>query len=243
MTSDVKKHEEIKALQDRLSLIQHAYARQGRKAMIVLEGWDAAGKGGLIRRLAWGLDPRPLKVWRISAPSSDEKGAHWLRRFWTKVPGAGEIAVFDRSWYGRVLVERVEGYATESEWKRAYDEINNWEASLADEGYQLVKLFLDITPEEQLERFRDRYKDPLKRWKLTMDDLRNRGRWAEYDAAYSDMLARTSTAQAPWHRIDANSKHKARIKGMTHIAECLGKNVDVGEPPVQPEIAAFFEPG
>ena len=125
-----QKHAEIQVLQDRLLKIQHAYNRDGRKAMIVLEGWDAAGKGGLIRRLSARLDPRTLKVWRIGPPAASEEGAHWLRRFWVKVPAGGEIGVFDRSWYGRVLVERVEGFATKDEWQRAYEEINDWERSL-----------------------------------------------------------------------------------------------------------------
>lgn len=235
-----KQQDEIEHWQKRLLKVQHAYARDGRKAMVVLEGWDAAGKGGLIRRIAAGLDPRPLKVWRIGAPGKEELGAHWLRRFWVKVPGAGEIAIFDRSWYGRVLVERVEGFAKPHEWERAYAEINDWEASLAAEGYRIVKLFLDVTPEEQLDRFRDRYNEPSKRWKLTEDDLRNRERWAEYEAAYADMMARTGTDHASWVHIDFNSKHKGRIHGFKTIEAALAKGVDLAWPDVSPAIHDFF---
>ncbi|MBV6633259.1 MAG: AMP phosphotransferase [Alphaproteobacteria bacterium] len=232
--------EEIKRLQRHLLQIQHAYTRDGRKAMIVLEGWDAAGKGGLIRRFAAGLDPRPLKVWRIGPPAETEEGAHWLRRFWVKVPAGGEIAVFDRSWYGRVLVERIEGFASEDEWRRAYDEINHWEQSLCGEGYRLVKLFLDITPEEQLNRFRDRYDNPAKRWKITEDDLRNRARWDDYAAAYEEMIERTSSDFAPWHRLKTDSKHEARVRGLTAIADHLSDGVDLAWPDVSPSIHKFF---
>lgn len=240
MSRKEEKAAEIRVLQDRLLRIQNAYGRDGRKAMIVFEGWDAAGKGGLIRRLSARLDPRPLKVWPIGPPAETEEGAHWLRRFWVKVPAGGEIAVFDRSWYGRVLVERVEGFATKDEWQRAYDEINDWELSLTKEGYRLIKLFLDISPDEQLERFQARYDNPAKRWKLTDDDLRNRARWDDYALAYDDMLERTDKPTARWHRIKTDSKHTARIKGLSAIAETLSEGVDLAWPDVSDDIHAFF---
>ncbi|MEM6902902.1 MAG: AMP phosphotransferase [Pseudomonadota bacterium] len=232
--------QEIKQLQRHLLKIQQAYSRDSLKAMIVLEGWDAAGKGGLIRRIAAGLDPRPLKVWRIGPPADSEAGAHWLRRFWVKVPAGGEIAIFDRSWYGRVLVERLEGFATEEQWRRAYNEINGWEHSLHGEGYRLVKLFLDISPEEQLKRFRDRYDNPAKRWKITEEDLRNRARWDAYEAAYDEMIERTSTDFAPWYRIKTDSKHEARVQGLNLIADHLAADVDLGWPDVAPKVHDFF---
>ena len=241
MPTKEEKNAEIRILQDHLLKIQHAYIRDGRKAMIVLEGWDAAGKGGLIRRLAARLDPRSLKVWRIGPPAETEQGAHWLRRFWVKVPAGGEIAVFDRSWYGRVLVERIEGFATKDEWRRAYEEINDWEHSLTQEGYRIIKLFLDISPEEQLERFKARYEEPAKRWKLTEDDLRNRARWDDYAEAYDEMIDRTDKPNARWHRIKTDSKHKARIQGLTAIADTLSPGVDLAWPDVSPDIHAFFK--
>jgi AMP-polyphosphate phosphotransferase len=227
--------------QHQLSLLQHAYARQGRSAVVVLEGWDAAGKGGAIRRIAWALDPRTLRVWSIGAPSVEEQREHWMQRFWRRVPRGGEIAVFDRSWYGRVLVERVEGFAEESVWRRAYDEINQFEQVLVDEGIRLVKLFLDIKPETQLERFRDRYEDPAKRWKITEEDLRNRARWDNYVVAYRDMRKLCSPPCAPWVTIQADDKQKARIGVLDAILETVGHDVDVEPPEVPALVKAFFD--
>ncbi|MEQ8394470.1 polyphosphate kinase [Thalassobaculum sp.] len=227
--------------QHQLSLLQHAYARQGRSAVIVLEGWDAAGKGGVIRRIAWALDPRTLRVWSIGAPSVEEQREHWIQRFWRRVPRGGEIAVFDRSWYGRVLVERVEGFAEEAAWRRAYDEINQFEQMLVDEGIRLVKVFLDIKPETQLERFRARYEDPAKRWKITEEDLRNRARWDDYVVAYHDMRELCSPPRAPWTRIAADDKQEARIATFDAILEAVGHDVDVAPPEVPALVKAFFD--
>jgi polyphosphate kinase 2 (PPK2 family) len=232
--------ERLAKLQVRFRLLQRAYAREKHRAVVVLEGWDASGKGGLVRRIAWCLDPRFLRVHPIGPPDSHERQRHWLHRFWEKVPKTGEIAMFDRSWYGRVLVERVEGFASEGEWRRAYDEINQFEHGLCEESYRVVKLFLDITPETQLERFRARYETPDKRWKITEDDLRNRARWDDYAAAYDEMIERTSHKAAPWHRIDANSKKRARIEAFEILLEDLGKGIDVGEPDVSPLVEGFF---
>jgi len=184
----------------------------GPPVCAVFEGWDASGKGGAIKRLVAQLDPRHVRVVQFAAPTYDEKRHHFLWRFWPSLPGWGGMAIFDRSWYGRVLVERVEGYATEEQWQRAYDEINNFEGGLAAEGMILIKFWLHISSEEQLKRFRKRERDPLKGWKLTDDDWRNRGRWDEYAKAVEDMVARTSVEpHAPWHLVPAESKRYARL--------------------------------
>ena len=183
----------------------------GPPVCVVFEGWDASGKGGAIKRLVAQLDPRHVRVVQFAAPTHDETRHHFLWRFWPSLPGWGGMAVFDRSWYGRVLVERVEGYAAREQWQRAYDEIRGFERTLADEGMVLIKFWLHISPEEQLKRFEKREKDPLKSWKLTDDDWRNRGRWDEYKQAVEDMVARTSLEpHAPWHLIPAESKRYAR---------------------------------
>lgn len=232
---------ELKERERRLVLLQRAYARQGRSAVVVLEGWDAAGKGGVIRRIAWATDPRGLRVWSIGAPSGDERREHWLQRFWRRVPRSGEIAVFDRSWYGRVLVERVEELTDEPAWRRGYDEINRFERMLVDENIRLVKLFLDISMETQFERFRARYENPAKRWKLTEEDLRNRARWDSYVEAYRDMREHCSPPEAPWITIDANHKRTARIAAFDAILDAAGRGVDVEPPEAPPLVAAFFE--
>jgi AMP-polyphosphate phosphotransferase len=184
----------------------------GPPVCVVFEGWDASGKGGAIKRLVAQLDPRHVRVVQFAAPTHDETRHHFLWRFWPSLPGWGGMAVFDRSWYGRVLVERVEGYAAREQWQCAYDEIRGFERTLADEGMVLIKFWLHISPEEQLKRFEKREKDPLKSWKLTDDDWRNRGRWDEYKQAVEDMVARTSLEpHAPWHPIPAESKRYARV--------------------------------
>jgi polyphosphate kinase 2 (PPK2 family) len=185
----------------------------GPPVCVLFEGWDASGKGGAIKRLVNQTDPRHVRVVQFAAPTADEKRHHFLGRFWPVLPGWGGMAVFDRSWYGRVLVERVEGYATREQWLRAYDEINSFERTLADEGMILIKLWLHISPEEQLKRFERRRKQPLKAWKLTEEDWRNREKRSEYEQAVEDMLARTDhRPHAPWHAIEADSKRYARVK-------------------------------
>lgn len=227
--------------QHRLVMLQRAYSRQGRSAAVVLEGWDAAGKGGVIRRIAWALDPRTLRVWSIGPPSAEERREHWMQRFWRRVPARGTIAVFDRSWYGRVLVERVEGLTAEADWRRAYDEINQFERTLVDEDVRLVKLFLDITRETQLRRFQDRYDDPAKRWKITEDDIRNRVRWDDYVEAYGDMRARCSPPEAPWTAIEADDERHCRIAAFDAIIDGIGRDIDVEPPEPPPLVRAFFE--
>lgn len=192
----------------------------GPPVCVLFEGEDASGKGGAIRRLVANLDPRHVRVVEFAAPSHDEKRHHFLWRFWPALPGWGGMAVFDRSWYGRVLVERVEELATREQWLRAYDEINAFERTLADEGTILIKFWLHISGDEQLKRFKRREKDPLKEWKLTEDDWRNREKRDEYKQAVEDMVARTSIEpHARWHLIPAESKRYARVTVIETVIE------------------------
>jgi AMP-polyphosphate phosphotransferase len=192
----------------------------GPPVCVIFEGADASGKGGAIRRLVAELDPRHVRVVQFAAPTHDEKRHHFLWRFWPSLPGWGGMAVFDRSWYGRVLVERVEGFATREQWRRAYDEINGFERTLADEGMILIKFWMHISSEEQLKRFKRREKDPLKTWKLTDEDWRNREKRADYDEAVEDMVARTSVEpHARWHLIPADSKRYARVAVLDTVIE------------------------
>ncbi len=196
-------------------------ARLGPPVCVVFEGWDASGKGGAIRRLVGGLDPRHVRVAQFGAPTYDEKRHHYLWRFWPALPGWGGMAVLDRSWYGRVLVERVEGLATAEQWQRAYGEIVEFERALAAEGMILVKFWLHISDEEQLRRFERRRADPLKRWKLTDEDWRNRHRRTEYEAAVEDMVERTDHAAARWILVEADSKRWARVRVLERTCEAI----------------------
>ncbi len=223
-------------LQEILQRIQQAYLGTHERAVIVLEGWDTAGKGGVVRRLGWALDPRSFKVHTIAAPEEREKSLHYLQRFWERLPRHGQIVAFDRSWYGRVLVERVEGFAARAEWRRAYDEINEFERMLLADGVRLVKLFLHITPDEQLRRFRSRLVNPLKRWKLSYEDFRNRGRWKDYESAIEDMMEKTSARRAPWYLIPANDKPYSRVAALRIIANRLSKGVSLEPRPLDPKI-------
>jgi AMP-polyphosphate phosphotransferase len=184
----------------------------GPPLCVLLEGWDASGKGGAIKRLVAPLDPRHVRVKQFAAPAPEEKRHHWQRRFWPALPGWGGMAVLDRSWYGRVLVERVEHLASDEAWQRAYEEIRDFEHTLAAEGMVLVKLWLHISGEEQLRRFKAREKDPLKTWKLTNEDWRNREKRPQYQQAVEDMVRETSTGFAPWTLVEAESKRYARVK-------------------------------
>lgn len=231
----------LAALQHQLELIQAAYINQGRTAIIALEGWDAAGKGGLITRMVGPLDHRYTKVWSISAPTKQEAEHHYLWRFWQRLPGAREIAVFDRTWYGRVLIERIDGFAASDVWARAYDEINAFEALLAADGMRIVKLFLHITQEEQDKRLEERLETPWKRWKTGVDDYHNRSRRAAYWDAYHDMFDKTSTKVAPWTVIASNDKKTSRINGLLKVIDILGKDVDLTYPPVDPELRKIAE--
>ena len=184
----------------------------GPPVTIVFEGWDASGKGGAIKRLVTPLDPRHVRVVSFAAPTYDEKRHHFLSRFWSVLPGWGGMAVMDRSWYGRILVERVEGFAEEEQWRRAYDEIKSFERTLTDEGMLIIKFWMHITHEEQLKRFQRRAKDPLKGWKLTDEDWRNREKRPDYEAAVLEMIERTDTSFAPWTVVEGDSKRYARVK-------------------------------
>ncbi len=226
----------LTSLQGVLQLIQQAYLGTGDRALIALEGLDTAGKGGLVRRLGWALDPRSFKVHQISAPDEHERAQHYLQRFWHRLPSRKQITVFDRSWYGRVLVERVEGFATKKEWRRAYREIDEFELMLIDSGVRLVKLFLHITQDEQERRFRDRLFNPVKRWKLSYEDFRNRARWSDYETAIEDMMEETSTEHAPWYLIPANNKPYGRIAALRIIADRLGKDVPLEPRPIDPRL-------
>jgi AMP-polyphosphate phosphotransferase len=222
--------------QETLQRIQQAYLGTHERAVIVLEGWDTAGKGGVVRRLGWALDPRSFKVHTIAAPEEREKSLHYLQRFWERLPRHGQIVAFDRSWYGRVLVERVEGFAAVAEWRRAYEEINEFERMLIADGARLVKLFLHITPDEQMRRFRNRLANPLKRWKLSYEDFRNRGRWKEYETAIEDMMEKTSPRRAPWHLIPANDKPYGRLAALKIIVDRLSKDLSLEPRPLDPKI-------
>jgi AMP-polyphosphate phosphotransferase len=205
----------------------------GPPVCVLFEGWDASGKGGCIKRLVQPIDPRHVRVVQFAAPTPDEKRHHFLWRFWPALPGWGGMAVFDRSWYGRVLVERVEGFATREQWLRAYEEINDFERSLTAEGMILIKLWLHTSADEQLKRFESRAKEPLKSWKLTEEDWRNRERRPPYTEAIEDMLARCDTAEAPWHLIAAESKRFARVKVIETVIERIedGMRAAGREPP------------
>ncbi len=222
--------EEKKAYEDALEKLQEAVFREQirlhlskQRVVFVIEGWDAAGKGGAIKRLTYKMDPRGYKDWSVAAPKDAEARHHYLWRFWQKMPDQGEVAIFDRSWYGRVLVERIEGFATGAQWKRAYDEINAFEKMLTDDGVLVVKFFLHISKDEQLERFRDREQDVQKNYKIGPDDWRNRKRWKEYEVAYQEMFDRTHRPDAPWIIVPANDKKAARQKLLKEALRLMKK--------------------
>ncbi|MCX5770823.1 MAG: polyphosphate:AMP phosphotransferase [Candidatus Hydrogenedentes bacterium] len=208
---------QLEKLQDKLLQAEHLLYPPRVPVVIVYEGWDASGKGGNIKRLVASLDHRGFEVIPVGAPAGDEKAHHYLWRFWKSLPKGGHITIFDRSWYGRVLVERVEGFATEAEWARAYNEINEFERELTDYGIVLVKFWIHISKEEQLRRFQLRQQTPWKTWKITEEDWRNREKWDAYYAAVSDMLAKTSPKNAPWTIIEGNNKFHARIKAIKTV--------------------------
>jgi len=222
--------------QKRLEKIQVAHIVHQRRSVVMLEGWDAAGKGGIIKRMTALLDPRYFQVWPIGAPTPDELGRHFLWRFWTKLPADGHIAIYDRSWYGRVLVERVEGFCSKKEWKRAYDEINEFEAQQVDSGTAIVKLFVHITQMEQDRQLAQRLDDPFKHWKTGTEDYRNRGKRGDYLTAIEDMFEHTDTRRAPWKVIDGNDRKSARIAALTYIADMLEKHVPMDMPDADPAV-------
>jgi polyphosphate:AMP phosphotransferase len=217
---------ELEREQGRLAVLCRRKAFRRRALVLAFEGNDAAGKGGAIRRVTAALDARQLETIAIAAPTEEERAQPYLWRFWRSVPAQGRVAIFDRSWYGRVLVERVEGFAAEADWTRAYAEINQFEAQLARAGTVVVKFWLAITPEEQLRRFRAREKTRFKRFKITPDDWRNRKRWPDYERAVRDLVDRTSTPSAPWTLVEANDKHWARVKVLRTICDRLEAALD-----------------
>lgn len=216
---------ELKYYQQRMREIEHAIFLKRIPVVIAYEGWDAAGKGGNIRRLVRGLDPRGYEVIPIAAPTGEEKGHQFLWRFWKQFPKAGHIAIFDRTWYGRVLVERVEGFCSESDWRRAYSEINEMERQWTNFGTVLIKFWLQISKEEQLRRFEERQADPQKQWKITEEDWRNREKWDDYRNAVDDMLLQTSTIHSPWEIIESDSKLYARIKVLKTITKMVERQL------------------
>ena len=204
---------------------QIAEHRLGPPLCVVFEGWDASGKGGAIKRLVAPMDPRHVRVAQFAAPTHDEKRHHFLWRFWPVLPGWGGFAVLDRSWYGRVLVERVEGFATEEQWSRAYEEITQFERTLNAEGMILVKFWMHVSEEEQLARFESRAHDPLRSWKLTDEDWRNRAKRPDYEAAVEDMLERTDRPWGPWHVVPGDQKRLARVTVVETVCEAVEKEL------------------
>ena len=215
----------LKEYQQRLREIEHEVYLKRLPVILVYEGWDAAGKGGNIRRLVRGMDPRGYEVIPVAAPNDIEKAHHYLWRFWMKIPKAGHIAIFDRSWYGRVMVERIEGFCTGEEWKRAYREINEMEQDLVNFGTVLIKFWIQIDNEEQLQRFEARQNTPHKAWKITDEDWRNREKWDQYKTAVDEMLYRTSTSYAPWTIVESNSKWYARTKALRTVIDEVEKHL------------------
>ncbi len=215
----------LKELQARLNLLYRRAKEQNISTVLVFQGWDAAGKGGAIRRLTAAMDARDYQVISIAAPTDEELAHHYLWRFWRHLPRSGRVTVFDRSWYGRVLVERVEGFATEAEWRRAYAEINDFEHQLIEDGSVLLKFWLHVTPEEQARRFESREETPHKQWKLTEEDWRNRERWHDYELAVHEMVERCSTNIAPWTLVEGDDKRFARVRVIETVCDALEKRL------------------
>jgi len=216
---------ELKRLQKKLAVLHNQIYRKRIPVVICYEGWDAAGKGGNIRRLAYPLDPRGFDVIPISSPTPGELARHYLWRFWTRLPRSGHVAIFDRTWYGRVMVERIEGFCSQDDWKRAYGEINEFEKELTDFGAVVLKFWIHIDPDTQLERFEARQNTPEKQWKITEEDWRNREKWPAYEQAVEEMLLKTSTEYAPWHIIESVDKKYARIRTLQIVTDALERAV------------------
>ena len=221
--TDEEYKKSLKKLQNKLSQLHNVVYRKKIPVVICYEGWDAAGKGGNIRRIAYPLDPRGFDVKPIASPEPHELARQYLWRFWTRLPRTGHITIFDRTWYGRVMVERLEGFCTENDWKRAYNEINEFERQLTDWGAVVLKFWIHIDPETQLARFTDRQNTPEKQWKITDEDWRNREKWDQYETAVDEMLQKTSTENAPWYIIESNDKKYARIKTLKILVKALEK--------------------
>lgn len=218
---DAQYKEELDQLQSKLRLLHYRLYRMKIPVVIAYEGWDAAGKGGNIKRITGALDPRGFEVHPIASPEPHEKARHYLWRFWTKLPKTGHIAIFDRTWYGRVMVERLEGFCSTNDWQRAYNEINEFEKELSEWGAVIIKFWVHIDKDTQLARFEERKNTPEKQWKITEEDWRNREKWDEYESAVNEMIEKTSTAYAPWHILESVDKKYARIKALKIVIEAL----------------------
>ncbi|NLX59334.1 MAG: phosphate--AMP phosphotransferase [Phycisphaerae bacterium] len=216
---------QLKKLQKRLFELEHHLYVAQIPAVIVYQGWDAAGKGGNIKRLTAGLDPRGYEVVPTGPPTREELAHHFLWRFWANVPRSGHITIFDRSWYERLMVERVEGFCTEDQWRRAFREINEFERQVIEHGTVIVKFWVHIDRQEQLRRFKARERTPWKRWKIGEEDWRNRGKWRHYEVAVAEMLEKTSTRDAPWTILESNCKLYARIKALRTVSEALSRAI------------------
>ncbi|MBQ9274465.1 MAG: polyphosphate:AMP phosphotransferase [Succinivibrio sp.] len=223
--SEEKYREKLDKLQGQLSSLHNEIYRRKRPVIIAYEGWDAAGKGGNIKRITAALDPRGYEVHPIASPEPHEKARHYLWRFWNRLPKDGHVAIFDRTWYGRVMVERLEGFCSENDWQRAYNEINEFERELYDWGAVIIKFWVQIDKDTQLARFTERQNTPEKQWKITDEDWRNRDKWDLYEVAVDEMIEKTSTDYAPWHILESNDKHYARVKALSIVIEEIEKRL------------------
>ena len=223
--NDEEYKKELKQLQIELGKLHNKLYRKRIPVIITYEGWDAAGKGGNIKRITEALDPRGYQEQPIASPEPHEKARHYLWRFWTRLPKSGHIAIFDRTWYGRVMVERLEGFCSENDWQRAYNEINEFEKELKDWGAVIIKFWVQIDKDTQLARFQERQNNPEKQWKITDEDWRNREKWDEYEVAVNEMLQKTNTEYAPWHILESVDKKYARIKALKIVIEEIKKYV------------------
>ena len=221
-----KYKQQLGPAQVRLRELEFEIFRKRVPVLCLFEGWDAAGKGGTIKRVTEALDPRGFTVTSFATPQGEQKTHHYLWRFWRVLPRGGQMAIFDRTYYGRVLVERVEGFCHEDEWRRAYSEINEFEAHQHSFGMVICKFWINITKEEQLRRFKSRELDPYRSYKLTEEDWRNRAKWGEYSEAVEDMLLHTSTSYAPWTAVEGNNKYWARVKVLRTIVDALDKRLN-----------------
>ena len=219
-------HKKKKKLQKKIKKLHGELYRRQIPVIIGFEGWDAGGKGGAIKRLTEKMDPRGFTVNTTAAPNDYEKAHHYLWRFWKNVPKKGHVAVYDRTWYGRVMVERIEGFCTKKEWQRAFKEINDMEAQFVQSGAIVLKFWMQIDKEEQRKRFEERQKNPEKQWKITEEDWRNRDKWDAYEEAVNEMLIRTSTPEAPWVIVEGNCKYYARIKVLEAVIEAIEKRLE-----------------
>lgn len=224
--SEEEYKKELKNLQSKLSELHNKLYRRKIPVVIAYEGWDAAGKGGNIKRITEALDPRGFEVHPIASPLPNEKARHYLWRFWNRLPKTGHIAIFDRTWYGRVMVERLEGFCSENEWQRAYNEINEFEKELSDWGAVIIKFWVQIDKDTQLARFEERQNTPEKQWKITDEDWRNREKWDLYETAVNEMLKKTNTTYAPWHVLESNDKKYARIKALKIVIDAIEAALD-----------------